>query len=374
MRYLFTSFLIIALSQNYVFSQAVLNGGFENNSFPQGCLFGQSNSNFNAQIGFVSAFGSVAGNDIIRTDICPALGQPNSGNWNGTLEYLNNWNGQTGRTILSFTTTPLISGNQYTLTYFDKSVILNTDYITGTLSIWVSAVSTGGAGTSLVATSTPVQDVWTQRSFTFTAVSSGTAYVIATVSPHTETGKVAWVHVDDFALATALPVELSSFNCEKTDGQVTLNWVTASERYNEGFEVQHSNDGATWSRIGFVEGIGTSDTINNYRFINGIPSIGINYYRLKQIDFDGTVDYSKVISVFLNEKRTIEIYPNPTNGLLKIVGIENGSYKVMDNVGRTVKRGILSHQSIDIAELANGVYLLHVVSGDQDFFKQLVKN
>ena len=124
-----------------------------------------------------------------------------------------------------------------------------------------------------------------------------------------------------------IPVELTSFAANVIDGSVLLNWATATELNNSGFEIQKSpsptpsqKEGAleqfNWQSIGFVNGNGSTTQINNYTHIDLNPSEGKNYYRLKQIDFDGSFEYSKIIEVDFTlpiEFTLKQNYPNPFN-------------------------------------------------------------
>ncbi len=112
-----------------------------------------------------------------------------------------------------------------------------------------------------------------------------------------------------------LPVELIEFTGEAKERVNHLNWSTASETNNAFFEIQRSEDGATFNQIGIVQGNGNSNIINHYSFIDAMPLTGRNYYRLKQIDEDGNYAYSKIIVITFSQfSNLINIYPNPTNG------------------------------------------------------------
>src|SRR5690606_5901494 len=123
-----------------------------------------------------------------------------------------------------------------------------------------------------------------------------------------------------------IPVELASFNAAVSGNDVTLNWITASETNNYGFEIQRSlKDGKfirqsvnedRWEVVGFVEGKGTTSEQQFYTFTDRYLSAGKYQYRLKQIDFAGSVNYSKIVEVntsvpvgFVLEQN----YPNPFN-------------------------------------------------------------
>ncbi len=116
---------------------------------------------------------------------------------------------------------------------------------------------------------------------------------------------------------TALPVELASFSAILKDKEVLLNWSTATEVNNYGFDVERMRDGEDWKALGFVEGNGNSNSPKEYSFVdNNVSNAGTYYYRLKQIDNDGAYEYSKSISVDLDSPAEFDLeqnYPNPFN-------------------------------------------------------------
>lgn len=117
-----------------------------------------------------------------------------------------------------------------------------------------------------------------------------------------------------------IPVELTSFTAAANGNNVVLNWATATEKNNEGFEIQRNN-GNGFVTIGFVKGNGTTTQPQNYSFVDKNVRPGSYSYRLKQIDFGGTSDYSKVVSVEVlnpNEFSLEQNYPNPFNPNTKI--------------------------------------------------------
>ena len=128
--------------------------------------------------------------------------------------------------------------------------------------------------------------------------------------------------------AAPLPIELSSFESKITNNGVELSWSSASELNNDGFEIQKSTDGVDWTNIGFVKGAGTTNIAQSYAFLDDAPVEGINYYRLKQLDFDGNFEYSHVVTANMNLKylsgfKFIGIAPNPTK-------IEGRTYFTID--------------------------------------------
>ena len=117
-----------------------------------------------------------------------------------------------------------------------------------------------------------------------------------------------------------VPVELTSFTASINEKIVTLNWVTATEINNLGFEVERKMKNQEWTTIGFVEGSGTTTEQQIYRYDDDysvLPYEGTVLYRLKQVDFDGTFEHSEQVAVdvtFIPNKFYVsQNYPNPFN-------------------------------------------------------------
>ncbi|ARS36474.1 GDSL-type esterase/lipase family protein [Pontibacter actiniarum] len=115
---------------------------------------------------------------------------------------------------------------------------------------------------------------------------------------------------------TPLPVELSSFSAQlASEGHVQLHWQTATEKNNAYFEVQRSTDGRAFAAIGRVAGAGTTVSVTNYTFTDSAATEGGTYYRLKQVDTDGTSSTSKVVQVQVPERaQALQVYPTSSNG------------------------------------------------------------
>ncbi len=116
--------------------------------------------------------------------------------------------------------------------------------------------------------------------------------------------------------ALVLPVELSKFEATKRDNSIVLDWETATEVENEGFEIQRSANAQYWESIAFVEGRSYSNGALMYQFVDRNPLQGSNYYRLKQIDYDGQLVFSQIRNVLFNEspdRVDLKIYPNPVS-------------------------------------------------------------
>ncbi|MEZ4988201.1 MAG: hypothetical protein R2795_24760 [Saprospiraceae bacterium] len=117
----------------------------------------------------------------------------------------------------------------------------------------------------------------------------------------------------------ALPVEFQYFRATSQEGEVKLEWATATESGNKGFEIQHSTDARNWQTLDFEEGFGNSATEQLYAWWHDTPQLGANYYRLKQIDYDGAFDFSDVVAVRISSVKPLEVYPNPVQETLFIV-------------------------------------------------------
>jgi hypothetical protein len=170
---------------------------------------------------------------------------------------------------------------------------------------------------------TPVFTVNTNGSFFDDALSSdGITLITSGKAVHARTfgsGGLAYnVFVD--TSDSNVPVELESFTGKVTEGNVTLEWTTATEINNHGFEIQRSF-GSEFQTIGFVDGHGTTTETQSYIFIDKNVNTGSYNYRLKQVDYNGSFEYSPVVNVDVsapNEFSLSQNYPNPFNPNTKI--------------------------------------------------------
>jgi hypothetical protein len=169
----------------------------------------------------------------------------------------------------------------------------------------------------------------------------------------------------------ALPVELVYFTAEASDETTVLTWQTASERNNDYFSIQKSSDGLDFMEIGQVLGNGTSLETNAYTFTDERPVVGLNYYRLKQVDFDGQFTYSKIVSVKMTSKASFEVYPSITSGDLTIKSTDEGQdvqeILIFDSMGRLAHSYEVEesgpYTKLNVAGLPNGAYYLKIATG-----------
>jgi hypothetical protein len=154
----------------------------------------------------------------------------------------------------------------------------------------------------------------------------GTTYSDISGSDQNASSRAISVSVSSFSTFTvsdnsnALPVELYSFAANSKSNEVELNWTTATEVKNYGFEVERIRNEElgirNWEKVGFVQGHGNSNSPNEYSFTDK-PLGGSEFkYRLKQIDFDGKYEYSKEVEIDLGMPTKFSLeqnYPNPFN-------------------------------------------------------------
>lgn len=163
-------------------------------------------------------------------------------------------------------------------------------------------------------------------------------------------------YIDDIGIIYygIIPVELSAFSGSSVDNHIKLSWSTASELNNRGFEIQRSvnvNDNPgnrNWVLRGFVDGKGTTTETTAYSFVDNEPLSGKSYYRLKQIDYDGSITYSNEIEVnhlSIKEYSLKQNYPNPFNPNTVI------SYQIP--VSGTVTLKVFNILGVEVATLVN---------------------
>jgi hypothetical protein len=180
-----------------------------------------------------------------------------------------------------------------------------------------------------------------------------------------------------FPTGVPLPITLLGLKGERVQKgeeptkEVKLDWSTASEINNKGFEVEMSEDGLAYQKIAFIEGRGNSTTIQPYSHTTIQPYD--RYYRLKQVDFDGSFSYSPI--VFVEGIDALKVYPNPNNGTFTIsVGKDKleSPARLLDAVGKEVWRGVQTE--VRTTGLPAGIYFLHTtVAGKTKITKVVIQ-
>ena len=192
-------------------------------------------------------------------------------------------------------------------------------------------------------------------------------------------------YVDDLTLMDmdAVPVELTSFTASAGNGNVQLNWMTATETNNKGFEIQRSeliDKPSRWENAGFVNGNGTTSNPVEYHFTDTNVKSGKYLYRLKQIDFDGSFEYSNEVEIEVTAPAEFSLkqnYPNPFNPSTRIAfnlpvdaRVTLNIYDVLGQKVTTLINGNLSAGEKDItfdaSGLNSGIYFYRVEASSPD--------
>ena len=189
---------------------------------------------------------------------------------------------------------------------------------------------------------------------------------------------------------TIIPVELTLFSGSYESGVVNLKWVTATEINNFGFEVERRNDYSPYESIGFVNGNGTSTNRVTYNFVDENLSTNKYYYRLKQIDFDGTYEYSNELEIMIEGLTAFQLhqnYPNPFNPSTviryQLPVASQISIKIYDIMGKEVETIVDEYREAGLYEvnfesmsskthLASGIYFYQLKAGEYIETKQMV--
>ncbi|WP_324671546.1 T9SS type A sorting domain-containing protein [Hymenobacter sp. GOD-10R] len=184
--------------------------------------------------------------------------------------------------------------------------------------------------------------------------------------------------VDDVLISSnsPLPVELVRFTAEAQEKNVALHWITASEKNSDYFEVQRSTNGEIFAAIGKVQGEGTTSSISNYLFTDRAPVNGLAYYRLRQVDLDGTESYSPVQAVeWKGDAAVASFYPNPSAESITFTGTEGVlHYRIYNVKGQQVAIGeAASGSTVDLRAVPAGMYLLELSNKGQRTVQRFVR-
>jgi hypothetical protein len=193
-----------------------------------------------------------------------------------------------------------------------------------------------------------------------------------------------WLHGSQHGVP--LPVELLSFEATAVNNEyIKLNWSTATEINNDGFEVQKSTDGINFTKIGWVKGMGNTTNKQDYLFNDMEAFDGVNYYRLKQIDYNGDFEYSPIVAATIRSNggfQMADLYPNPARDIINLDlmmhNLGNIKYTVYNTIGQPVlvETGVMTKGKntvqINTANLPAGTYMLTVEQADKVETKRFV--
>lgn len=179
-----------------------------------------------------------------------------------------------------------------------------------------------------------------------------------------------------------LPVELISFSAKEIKSNViSLGWLTASEINNDYFMIQHSVDGREYTSIEKINGAGTSELERRYSYEHVSPASGDNYYRLKQVDFDGKYEFSNALVVNIRKDAPVTVFPSLAYNkvTLDLGEVSKGEtlIEVYDVMGQKVVSQVLeaneSRTELNIANLAKGHYFIQLQTGNEAYTERFVK-
>ncbi|HEX8329882.1 MAG TPA: lamin tail domain-containing protein [Hymenobacter sp.] len=192
----------------------------------------------------------------------------------------------------------------------------------------------------------------------------------------------------DFTLATdintppntnPLPVELSRFDAARQADDVRVNWATASEKNSLRFEVQRSLDGKTFATVAMVNAQGNSTRQHEYTALDAQAPAGQLYYRLRQVDVDGTVAFSGVVTVKgTGVVRELALYPNPATERVSasLPAAEGRTFRVLNSLGQVLSQGDAAavNPTVDVRPLPAGTYFLELRTATGRQVRRFVKN
>ncbi len=193
-------------------------------------------------------------------------------------------------------------------------------------------------------------------------------------------------YVDDITVSYIVPVELSSFTASAVNGEVTLNWTTATETNNRGFEIERKSSTSGYQKVGYVAGFGTTTEPKSYTYSDKDLGTGSYTYRLKQVDLDGSSKYSNEVDVQVSVPAEFALeqnYPNPFNPATIIKYSIPQDQQVKLNVYNLLGQNVITlvnglqkagqHEvNFNAANLASGVYFYKLEAGTRSSIKKML--
>lgn len=166
-----------------------------------------------------------------------------------------------------------------------------------------------------------------------------------------------------------LPVTLMEFNVTSVENTALLTWQTSAEINTREFRIERSNDATNWVNIGAIKATGDSNKELVYKWTDSLPLPGINYYRLKMVDNDGSYENSMFRSVNIEDfphNHSLVVYPNPAKDRLNLdVDLKKVAFvEVLDVTGRRILKQLQPLATVEVSSLKAGVYFLHVRFSD----------
>jgi hypothetical protein len=274
-------------------------------------------------------------------------------------------------TLVRANPNPRVSGSSVSWTVTFNSAM------SGLTAVNFGLINTGLTSPSITSV-TPIGTApttqWTVTASTGSGVGTlGLNYISNTGANTTVTNTLPVVG-EVYTISATIPVELTTFTARANQQATLLQWETASENNNKGFQIERQKANGDWETLGFV---GAKGKAAMYNFTDKTP-LATSYYRLRQIDNDGKETMSKVISISTKDNNKLKVYPNPVSNVLTIKvntddttreNREGADYQVINLLGQQVMNGKAT-QRLDVSALPKGAYFLRVGTEQVKFVKQ----
>ena len=176
----------------------------------------------------------------------------------------------------------------------------------------------------------------------------------------------------DFEIINNYTLPVEWYHPLKIENKNKLTWTISHQINNSHFEIEHSKNGTEFIRLDTLKGGGNSTSKVSYEYFLKPPYVGINYYRIKQVDFDGKYDYSNIVSIFFKNDN-VYTFPNPVFDRLYVNYPRRGKVMIFNQLGKIVKQLRLDQDltEIELSDIAKGIYTLKFENGSTTRF---VKN
>jgi hypothetical protein len=284
-----------------------------------------------------------------------------------------------------------LSGGNWTVREVGGSNSANTYTGSQTVTFVINNGATDGFYTGPNGTSQSVAidkwDLWVGNVLEFNdRNATTTTQTLTDFKIHSSTGG-GTVQFDNISInAITLPISLKSFTATPLDRSAALlSFATALEQNNDYFSIERSADGLRFSEIGRVQGAGNSLQTREYSYTDNTPLRGINYYRLKQVDYDGKYTFSPVVSLNFDgtdRGNGVRLSPQPVKDQLSVTleqaFQQDARWELYDLSGRLLQAGTLAAEaerfSIEAATLTNGAYVLRITGDQQVITRKFEKN
>lgn len=179
----------------------------------------------------------------------------------------------------------------------------------------------------------------------------------------------------DVSSSIILPLNWLSFTAVNCSGNTCLQWETENEQNTSHFEIEKSTDGKNFIKTETTASY-NSPGKHTYHSTDYTPATGINFYRIKQVDLDGTYSYSNIISIRMNPTDRITIVPNPAHNFILLKGISKAiSVSVYNTAGQLLNQwnNVNGNQQLNISNLGQGIYIIKVLQADRESTYKLIK-